>query len=231
MAIAFDAVNTSNHNSTTTFSWTHTPSGTPTLAVVYGYYTNATFGVTSVTYGGVTMTMLFNTVGNSTVGSWQWFAYLPNPPSGAQTVTINKNSDGQNAVATSSTYTGTATDSTAIGNSTSGNDTTTSSTTAVSLTAAAATSWFLITGGDTVGTISSASSTGSGAYSKHASNANVPVFDSNGTVSSGADTITYTWSQSTAAHAWTAIEIKPPGAAASATPSTFPLKSLLGVGI
>lgn len=211
MAIAFDAVNTSDHSGTSNFSWTMTPAGTPTYAAVYGYYTSAA-GPTSVTYGGTAMTKIADSIGNATVGVWLWMYVLPNPPAGAQTVQVNKASDGQFAHATSITYTGTDTTSAATGNNTTGNDTTSSSTTNVSLTAAAATSWFLTITQDTGGEITGATSTGSGAYSKHAGGANVNVWDSNGTVAGGADTIVLTWAATRAAHEWIALEIRPPAA-------------------
>lgn len=76
--------------------WTHTPSGTPKGILVYvvagtGQVTAADNAITSVTYGGVTMTLVdqVHLSGASEPGSVWLYELLSGIPTGAQTVRAN----------------------------------------------------------------------------------------------------------------------------------------------
>lgn len=92
-SVAFDAAASATINNTSSGSWTHTPSGTPT-GVAVGipcFRTSANPGITSVTYGGQAMAEEVATVTGTEVFGYRprSFIYgLPDPPSGAQTVAI-----------------------------------------------------------------------------------------------------------------------------------------------
>ena len=96
----FDAVSQASSNSTSLLSWTHTPTGTPTLVVVHVVYWEDTLGVhtiTGVTYGGTAMTSAGTRVRHATGEAAVHLWYLQNPPSGNQTVEVDVN--GANATA------------------------------------------------------------------------------------------------------------------------------------
>lgn len=85
--VVFDAASTAGATAgTSSKSWTHTPVGTPTKAVVFfNYYSDpATDQPTTVTYGGAAMTLV-----DSTSASGDFVYELANPAAGAQTVVIN----------------------------------------------------------------------------------------------------------------------------------------------
>jgi hypothetical protein len=103
MAVAHDAVSES-HTSTTasvseaSFSWTHTPVGTPKGVFVVVYTMGSTTDhVTSVTYNGVTMARTSG--GAATVsagdepGRADLFELGSSVPTGAQTVVVNRTND------------------------------------------------------------------------------------------------------------------------------------------
>lgn len=91
-SMAFDAVASASIASSTgtapALSWTHTPVGVPTaVSVAFQYFGGA---VSSVTYGGTSMTLGSNS-GNDANGSDSAVWGLANPASGVQTVAINTN--------------------------------------------------------------------------------------------------------------------------------------------
>jgi len=84
--VAFDAVSTKSASGLPSDSWRHIPVGVPTaIAVCIAYTSNAT-AITTVTYGGVAMTLeaTINTAGTHKVAIYG----LANPPPGAQDVGI-----------------------------------------------------------------------------------------------------------------------------------------------
>ncbi|MDP3794259.1 MAG: hypothetical protein Q8R07_05960, partial [Candidatus Uhrbacteria bacterium] len=96
--VANDAASES-HTGTTgsaseaSFSWTHTPVGTPRGVLVFVTTISATKTVTSVTYGGVAMTEITAGVAIDTVtepGRIDTFFLGSSVPTGAQTVTVNR---------------------------------------------------------------------------------------------------------------------------------------------
>ena len=109
MAVSFDAYSTSQAGGSggPTYSWTHTPAGTPTAVGVWITVYNGVSGYTpsSVTYGGVTMT-LGTSVGGGAQNDWDFLYSLPNPPSGAQTVQITFGGTGQYYIAAAVTVIG-----------------------------------------------------------------------------------------------------------------------------
>lgn len=111
MAIAHDA-SAKSHPSFTistseaSFSWTHTPSGTPAAILVFvGTNTSIVDHITSVTYGGVAMTRVVGgsatTAGTSEPGRVDLFILDEAIPTGAQTVVVNRTNDAVGLWATS----------------------------------------------------------------------------------------------------------------------------------
>ena len=110
--IALDKVTTPASNSTTTsYSWTHTPVGTPTFAVVViAQNASSTDNITGVTYGGTSMTRVpTDGFASDTAGEpGAVYAYtLASPASGAKTVEVTKSTGTVYTVAASYTLTGT----------------------------------------------------------------------------------------------------------------------------
>ncbi len=101
MAVAYDA-SSESHTGTTgsqseaSFSWTHTPVGSPTGALIFVMQdTSSTDKVSSVTYGGTTVPAVTGGRAADTVGeprSCKAF-FLSNPPSGAKTVLVTRTND------------------------------------------------------------------------------------------------------------------------------------------
>lgn len=88
--VVFDAVSSAQHASTSALTWTHTPVGTPTLAVVgVALGNDSAVVVTTVTYGGTLMTLIRNDVDVTGIRAKTWLYRLVSPPTGAQTVRVN----------------------------------------------------------------------------------------------------------------------------------------------
>lgn len=102
MAVALDATSRSGSAvsaSVASFSWTHTPVGTPRGVTVVIGETVATNDVTSVTYGGVTVPRVSSAVAVDTAGELCFtdvYHLGSGIPTGAQTVVVNRtnNADG-----------------------------------------------------------------------------------------------------------------------------------------
>ena len=90
MAVAHDAVAIpANALYTATFSWTHTPVGTPRGAAVVVVQEGSTDQVSGVTYGGVAMTRVRSDVRTATEDGRVYLYFLgAGVPTGAQTVTV-----------------------------------------------------------------------------------------------------------------------------------------------
>lgn len=106
--VLFDAVGPNSSGATgsgvSSLSWTHTPVGNPSaVAVAVGYWSNAT-AISSVTYGGVAMTLAVSQ--NASSGDKAAIYGLANPPAGAQTVQITWAAGGIFANAGSISVTG-----------------------------------------------------------------------------------------------------------------------------
>lgn len=108
MAATFDAKNTVKGNANvTTYTFTHTPVGVPTLAVVYVMGTIAGGpGAVSVTYGGQAMTELPGGSADNASPFCKVF-YKVSPLSGAQTVTATMANAVVNGGMMSQTFLGT----------------------------------------------------------------------------------------------------------------------------
>lgn len=99
MAVAFDAAaeshtGTTDATSVASWTWTHTPVGTPRGIVVFTINRNTSNDiVTSVDYGGVAMTAVSSGFANDTAGEVgackAWFLGS-GIPTGAQTITANR---------------------------------------------------------------------------------------------------------------------------------------------
>jgi hypothetical protein len=101
MAIGFDA-SSESHTGTTgsasaaSFGWTHTPAGTPKGVLVFTFVNANADDATSVTYGGVSLTAVSGGRAVDTAGEpgdcKAWFLGS-SVPTGAQTVTVNRNNN------------------------------------------------------------------------------------------------------------------------------------------
>ena len=111
MAIAFDAVAIpANALYTATFSWTHTPVGTPRGAAVIVVQEKSTDQVSGVTYGGVAMTRVRYDARTATEAGCVYIYFLgASVPAGAQTVTVTL-TDANDTNAVSLTVTSAAVD-------------------------------------------------------------------------------------------------------------------------
>jgi hypothetical protein len=90
MALAYDAVSGQYSDTGQPNSWTHSPSGTPKAVLVSHATPGNSVNVTSITYGGVSMTkVLDGGNANRTVSVWFLGSSIP---TGDQTVTINQES-------------------------------------------------------------------------------------------------------------------------------------------
>lgn len=99
MAVAYDAQSeshTGTTGATTTFSWTHTPSGTPRSVLVFVFNRAGGSGmpVSSVTYGGVALTAVpggeaEDTTAGTEGGTVKAYHLGASIPTGAQTVQVN----------------------------------------------------------------------------------------------------------------------------------------------
>lgn len=102
MAVAFDAVSES-HTGTTgstseaSYSWTHTPAGTPKGVVVFTFTSTSSVDAhNAVTYGGVAMTAVPGGFAQDTateVGSTKAWFLGASIPTGAQTVAVTRNNN------------------------------------------------------------------------------------------------------------------------------------------
>jgi hypothetical protein len=113
MAVAFDAA-TESHASTltatsgTSYTWTHTPVGTPRGVLVFTHnFASATNTNTAVTYGGVSMTAVTGGEAQDTAGTFPlnckaWFLGS-GIPTGAQSVVVSRS--GGSCYATAVTVT------------------------------------------------------------------------------------------------------------------------------
>ncbi len=98
MSVARDAVSQSHASGSastnqSSFSWTHTPSGTPRGILVYVFSISATAQDTSVTYGGTTMQLVSGGEANDTVtepGTVRTYFLGSSIPTGAQSVVVNR---------------------------------------------------------------------------------------------------------------------------------------------
>lgn len=113
MAVTFDATSESHTGTTpstseSSFSWTHTPVGTPAGVLVFAFSQTATHICTAVTYGGVSMAAVSGGAAVDTAGETgackAWFLDS-GIPTGAQTVTVTRNNTADEAYAIAITVT------------------------------------------------------------------------------------------------------------------------------
>ena len=115
-AVANDAASeshtgTAGNASSASFTWTHTPVGTPRGALVFVYTISATKTVTSVTYGGVAMTEVPGGAAVDTAGEpgrVDTFFLGASIPTGAQSVVVNRTNNTVVMYATVATQTAAA---------------------------------------------------------------------------------------------------------------------------
>ena len=112
-AVAHDAASeshtgTTGNASAASFTWTHTPVGTPRGVLVFVYTISATDTVTSVTYGGTAMTRITGGAAVDTAGEpgrVDTFFLGASIPTGAQSVVVNRTNNAVVMYATAQTQT------------------------------------------------------------------------------------------------------------------------------
>jgi len=112
-AVAHDVASESHTGTTgstnqSSFSWTHTPSGTPRGVLVFVHTVNDIKRVTGVTYGGVTMTEIAGGAAvdaNGEQGRIDTFFLGASIPTGAQTIVVSRSNNGDEMYASASTQT------------------------------------------------------------------------------------------------------------------------------
>ena len=112
-AVAHDAASESHAGTTgstnqASFSWTHTPAGTPRGVLVYVLTRSPTKTVTGVTYGGVAMTEIAGGAAVDTAGEAarvETFFLGAAVPTGAQTVTVSRTNNATIMYASAATQT------------------------------------------------------------------------------------------------------------------------------
>lgn len=101
MAVAWDALSessagTTGNTSSSSFSWTHTPAGTPKAIIVFTFVNANADDATAVTYGGVSMTAVSGGRAVDTAGEAgdckAWFLGS-SIPTGAQTIVVTRNNN------------------------------------------------------------------------------------------------------------------------------------------
>lgn len=117
MAVAHDAASESAvSTSAASFSWTHTPVGTPRGAIVFVLSIQSTGDDTGVTYGGAAMTLIGSGSDTDTEPGTVRCYYLDNVASGAQSIVVSRVNDATQMMGMAATVTaGAATDAYAGG--------------------------------------------------------------------------------------------------------------------
>jgi hypothetical protein len=113
VAVAFDVGSESDAGTTgsvsvASFSWTHTPVGTPRGVLIFVYTNTGTDYATSVTYGGVSVPRVANAIASDVAGesgTTSTFFLGHDIPTGAQTVVVNRPNDVVAVYATAVTVT------------------------------------------------------------------------------------------------------------------------------
>lgn len=134
MAIAFDAITNTAYKNSTANTQTHTATGSDGLAVV-AVYAGTSDNVTSVTYNGVSCTLIDKLLmTGAAAGQYIYLYYLTNPATGSQTIQVNSSSN-LNGYFSIATYTGVNASGQPDASNKGGNSSATSITTSVTTTA------------------------------------------------------------------------------------------------
>lgn len=188
MAIAFDTYTAiANWSSSNPATGLHTCTGTERFLWVTGFFNSAPSAV-SATYNGVSLTQV--SFFNDGTGNWQWTGYLIAPATGSNTLSVTRTGGGNMSISCSS-YTGVDQTTPIDDSATDVFKASSTSHTTASVTVGNANNW-LINGFRNVDgrTITSSTATFRGKTSivieEH--------WDSNGTVATGTQSITYTLS-------------------------------------
>lgn len=112
-AVAHDAASESHTGATgstnqSSFSWSHTPAGTPRGVLVFIHTVSSTKRVTSVTYGGVSMTEIIGGAAvdtNGEPGRIDTFFLGTSIPTGTQTIVVSRTNNADEMYASASTQT------------------------------------------------------------------------------------------------------------------------------
>lgn len=110
MTVSFDALskNVAGFGAGTSFSWTHTPAGTPTAVAVFLNNYQGNTNIVGVTYGGLSMSLAVLQVdGNLGTPQTEVAIFgLANPPAGPQTVVVTLSATGYACLGYAVTVTG-----------------------------------------------------------------------------------------------------------------------------
>lgn len=188
MAIAFDASSGSATNGTTSKTVSHTCSASATALFVSVVGDTAADRITGVTYNGVAMTLV-NNVAPST--RWIYLFYLASPSSGANNIVASASASVYVGVAAAS-YTGTS-----ITTQPEANNTNFSVGAATSLgtsvTVATANAWLVMAGKSTAAGLAGGAGTTFRTGDGFGGGTGIAgIFDSNGALGAGSQTLTYT---------------------------------------
>lgn len=188
MSIAYDSSSGSETGSGTSLSYSHNCSGSNRFLKVDIWHSAGISSITSVTYNGTAMTQLASVTGNT------YTYYLINPDSGNNTVAISANATGS-ILSYSASYTGVKQTSPIDSQSTTGNgsvlDTTVTGTTTVVASNCWLLGWGVIQQSSGSANISS-DRTDRQAGNRGGYNTITATSDSNGTVSTGTQSMTWT---------------------------------------
>ena len=100
--ITFDATSTGHSSGTTSLSWSHTVGSNDSRLLIVGVSVGTTTNVSSVTYGGVSLTRLTYKDNGSQNRTELW--YLKNPSSGAANIVVNMASSAMLTAGATSWY-------------------------------------------------------------------------------------------------------------------------------
>lgn len=227
MAVAFDAVSNANNenNVSTTMSWTHTPVGTPSsVGVSAQIYNDTANSITSITYGGSSLTKMPGSTSGSQGGFSShteiWGSDGLTLATGAQTIVITFAAVGSYCQAGAITVTGSNT--TTCFSAAAVNDN--ASSTTPSVTIASATGELVMD--QTANSAGQVPTAGGSQTSRYTYNP-AGLFAGGGSTQPGAASVTMSWT--IAANSWTisAASFKAAGGGGGARPRTL---VMLGVG-
>ena len=186
MAIAFDAATGSNGSSVSSLTWSHTTSsGSNRILFVSVAEWDSTKKVTGVTYAGVSMTEI-DSQQVAASNPWITLYYLVAPATGANNVVVSASGSMFQIQGSSASYTGVS--QTGIPDSKNKSAYSSSTTQAISTTVVASNCWLFM---GVVNDSSDGITAGTGTTRRDIRASAEAVFDSNGTVGTGSQSLTF----------------------------------------
>lgn len=168
-----------------TLTWSsHSVAGSNRAGVVIGFGGIATDNWTGVTWGGSAMTLVKKGV-PATGGRYLYMYAIANPATGVSTITVTASGSPDALGAVEDSYTGM---SSTFPDSSNSNASASTTNLTVSTTVVAANSWLVMGGTASAGAVSAG--TGATLRQNWATNSRMALFDSNGTVGTGSQSMT-----------------------------------------